>query len=323
MRARTRLSLASLAVAAVLGVSACGPTGDDTQLVTPTAEAVYPQVQTYPQIPVIENIPFTRPDSEPQLLDACFPGDADIDDPSSPPRPAIVVIHGGSWQHGDKSNINWRSVCQWFASEGFVAVSINYRLAPEHVFPAQLDDARDAVSWLRDPAQVARYNIDPDRIGAFGGSAGGNLAALLGVTGSGSLTAGTRVGAVVDFSGPTDIREPIHTTDSYNQDFTVVQLQYVGCSSYVACPTAAAASPITQVDATDPPFFVAHSTEDFIPISQSQDFVSALRDMGVDTTFITVDGTLHSIAMLDDAMRQRVIAFFRTQLDQNAVEVNR
>ena len=137
-------------------------------------------------------------------------------------------------------------------------MSINYRLAPEHVFPAQLDDARDAVSWLRDPAQVTRYNIEPDRIGVFGGSAGGNLAALLGVSGSGSLTEGTRVAAVADFSGPTDIRKPIETTDSYNQDFAVVQLQYVGCESYDGCGAAASASPVTQVDPTDPPFFVAH-----------------------------------------------------------------
>ena len=323
MRARTRLSIATLGVLAVVALCACGPTGDDAERVEPTSLPVYPEVRTYPDIPVIENIPYTTVDGEPQLLDACFPGDADIDDPSSPPRPVVVVIHGGSWMRGDKANINWRSVCQWFASEGFVAVSINYRLVPGATFPAQLDDAKDAVRWLRDPAQVARYNIDPDRIGAFGGSAGGNLAALLGVSGSGSLTADARVAAVAELSGPADLREPIPTTDSYNQDFASVQLAYAGCETFVGCSAAAAASPVTLVDRTDASFFVAHSTEDFIPLSQSRQFVAALRGAGIDTTYIEVEGSLHSIAMLDDAMRARVIAFFRTTLDQNAAELSR
>ena len=101
------------------------------------------------------------------------------------PRAAIVVVHGGSWRRGDKANLNWRAVCQWLATAGYVTVSINYRLAPAWSFPAQLDDVQDAVRWLRDPAVVDRYNIDPDRIGAFGGSAGGNLVSLLGTVGTG------------------------------------------------------------------------------------------------------------------------------------------
>jgi acetyl esterase len=313
---------AALAGISLLAVTACGPTGDQSVRVEPTAQPVYPQVMTYPDIPVIENIPYGTADGEPLLLDACFPGDAAIDDPGSAPRPVIVSIHGGSWMRGDKSNINWRSVCQWFASEGFVAVSVNYRLVPAATFPAQLDDVQDAVDWLRHPAQVVRYNIDPDRIGAFGGSAGGNLAALLGTSGRGDWNEGARVAAVADLSGPVDIRQPIPTTDSYNQDFPAVQLAYLGCPSFDGCATAAAASPITLIDSTDPPFFVAHSIEEFIPFSQSELFVKTLRAAGVDTTFVSVEGTLHSISMLDDDMRQRVIAFFRDRLGQNAVELS-
>jgi acetyl esterase len=305
----------------LLALGACGPTGDDSERIEPEALPVYPQFITYPDIPVIEDIPYGTANGEPLLLDACFPADAAIDDPGSPPRPVIVSIHGGSWQHGDKSNLNWRSVCQWFASEGFVAVSVNYRLAPAHTFPAQLDDVEQAVRWLRDPAQVRRYNIDPANIGAFGGSAGGNLAALLGTSGSGSWGQGARVGAVVDMSGPVDLRERIPTTDSYNQDFGTVVLQYVGCTDFVDCPAAAAASPVTLVDESDPPFFVAHSVDEFIPLSQAEGLVETLRADGVDTTFVTVEGSLHSIAMLDDGMRQRVIAFFRERLGQNAAEL--
>jgi acetyl esterase len=312
---------AALAGALLLAVSACGPTGAQSERIEPTAQPVYPQVITYPNIPVIEDIPYGSADGQPLLLDACFPDDASIDDPGSPPRPVIVSIHGGSWMRGDKSNINWRSVCQWFASEGFVAVSVNYRLVPASTFPAQLDDVQDAVDWLRDPAQVARYNIDPDNIGAFGGSSGGNLAALLGTSGRGEWTVGARVAVVVDLSGPVDIREPIPTTDSYNQDFPAVQLAYLGCASFDGCITAAGASPITLIDSSDPPFFVAHSVDDFIPLSQSERFVETLRAAGVDTTFISLEGSLHSIAMLDDDMRQRVIAFFREKLGQHAIEL--
>ena len=321
MRVSSGVSIAVVVAATALALSACGPTGDDAQLVDPATDPVYPQVQTYPDIPVIENIPYTTTDGEPQYLDACFPADAPIGDPSSVPRPVIVSIHGGSWQHGDKANLNWRSVCQWFASEGFVAVSVNYRLAPSATFPAQLDDVQDAVRWLRDPAQVQRYNIDPARIGAFGGSAGGNLAALLGTSGSGDLTVDARVAAVAELSGPTDIREAIPTTDSYSQDFGLVQLQYVGCASFDECPAAANASPVTLVDDSDPPFFVGHSTEEFIPLSQAQELVETLRGASIPVTFVAVEGTLHSIAMLDDDMRQRIIAFFRTTLQQNAADL--
>jgi acetyl esterase/lipase len=304
----TRPSIALFwGLAALVALTGCG-SADAT--ITPSAQPVYPQLVTDPSIRVIPDLEYATADGQPLLLDACLPEATD----DQQPRAAIVVIHGGSWEHGDKANLSWRSVCQWFASEGYVAVSVNYRLAPTAVFPAQLEDVQAAVAWLRDPFQVARFDIDPDRIGAFGGSAGGNLAALLGTSGSGEWTIGSRVAAVAEFSGPVDIRAAIPTTDSYNRDFGEVQLEYLGCTSFDDCAAADAASPVTQVDPTDPPFFVAHSTEEFIPLSQSQELVATLRGERVDTTFITVDGSLHSIAMLDADMERRVAAFFAAKL---------
>lgn len=309
---RARITGALLAGAALLALPACGPTGDDSERIDPVAQPVYPQVRTYPDIPVLADLVYGP---EPgQVLDGCFPVEGGVGAPASAPRPAIVVIHGGSWQRGDKANLNWRSVCQWLASEGFVAVSVNYRLVPGAVFPAQLDDVQAAVGWLRADAQVRRYNLDPDRIGALGGSAGGNLAAVLGTSGSGDLATGSRVAAVAEFSGPADLREPIPTTDTYDQDLGTVVLHYLGCDGFADCPTAAAASPVTLVDESDPPFFVAHSVEEFIPLSQSDALVATLRAAGIDTDYVTVEGDLHSIAMLDDAMRERVLAFFRRTL---------
>jgi acetyl esterase len=308
-----RTPLVALAVALIATLSACGPTGSDSEVVEPGSLPVYPEVQTYPDIPVVADIPYA---ASGETLDLCLPVASD----ESGPYPAIVVIHGGSWQRGDKSNVTWRSICQWLASEGYVTVSINYRLAPTATFPAQLDDVQDAVRWLRDPDRVDRYDIDPDRIGALGGSAGGNLAALLGTSGTGSLTDGVRVAAVAEFSGPTDLRAAIPTTDSYNQDFGTVVLEYTGCTSFENCPAAAAASPITLVDETDPPFFVAHSIDEFIPLSQADSFVEVLRENSIDTTYVTVEGALHSVAMLDDEMRERVLAFFSASLIGGAAE---
>ena len=312
MRAVTR---PLLALACLLLLSACSPTSTASERVEPTVEPVYPQLQTYPQIPVLEDLVYgTADDGTPLLLDACFPKDADRTDPASDPRATIVVIHGGSWMRGDKANLNWRSICQWFATEGYVAVSVNYRLAPAATFPAQLDDVTRAVEWLREPAQVRRLGIDPDRIAAFGGSAGGNLAALLGTAGVGDWTSGARIRAVVDLSGPTDLRDAIPATDTTGDPFELVQLTYLGCPTLDECPWAADASPVTLVDSSDPPFFIAHSTDEFIPVLQSNALASALREVGVPVTYVTVEGSLHSIAMMDDAMRERILTFLRDTL---------
>ncbi len=311
--------LALLALASLL-LAGCAPTGDDAQRVEPTAQPVYPQISTDPDIPVIQDIPYSTRDEQTQYLDACFPKDEEVVGGTQAPRAAIIVIHGGSWQRGDKANLNWRAVCQWLAGAGYAAVSVNYRLAPQWVFPAQLDDVQDAVRWLREPDTIARYNIDPTRIGAFGGSAGGNLAALLGTASSGDRTTLARVAAVVDLSGPADLATPIVASTGADPDFVQVQLAYLGCAGFDDCDTASRASPATAADETDPPFFVAHSTEEFIPLTQSEGLVTALRDAGVDVEFVTVEGTLHSIAMLDEAMRERILLFFGQALKPDPLD---
>lgn len=310
MRAATR----TLLVLACLALAGCAPLSTASERVEPTVEPVYPQVRTYPEIPVFEDLVYATVDGVPLTLDVCVPRDADRDDPPTEPRAAVLVIHGGSWMRGDKADLVWRSTCQWLATQGYVAASVNYRLAPEYVFPAQLDDVSAAVAWLRDADRVRRFDIDPARIGVFGGSAGGNLAALLGTAGVGDWSSGTRVAAVVDLSGPVDLRHAIAATDPSGDPFEEVQLAYLGCPSLDECPSAADASPVTLVDSSDPPFFVAHSTEEFIPILQANGLVAALRGVGVPVTYVTVEGTLHSAQMLDDAMRERILEFFRSTL---------
>lgn len=317
MRARPSIfaSAGALALAAAV-LTGCGPTGTDSDVVQGQPVAVNPELSTLPDIDVVTDIAYG---SDPaQVLDACLPPPpdqpappqtdapgADLPQPDEPLRAAIVVVHGGSWARGDKADIAWRAVCQWLASAGYVAFSVDYRLAPKHIFPAAFDDVSLAVRWLREPAQVDRFQIDPDRIGAFGGSAGANLVALLGTEGSGSLTTGSRVAAVAELSGPIDLTG-LATTD----DFVPVQLEYLGCPSEEDCPNAVAASPFYQIDPTDPPFFVGHSSAERIPLAQAEIFVAGLRAAGVSVDFVTVEGTLHSIAMLDADLKKRIVEFF-------------
>lgn len=307
----------ALALAAAV-LTGCAPGGTDSDLLTPTVSPVNPELATLPDIAVVADIPYG---SEPlQTLDACLPPrddvaeDASADDqapgpdvqqPDLPLRAAIIVVHGGSWARGDKADIAWRAVCQWLASAGYVALAIDYRLAPTDPYPAAIDDVQAAVGWLREPEQVTRFHIDPDRIGAFGGSAGGNLVALLGTRGSGALTKGSRVAAVADLSGPIDL-----TGLAVTDDFVPVQLAYLGCATEEDCPAAIDASPFYAIDASDPPFFVGHSTVEKIPLAQSEMLVAGLRAAGVPVEFVTVEGALHSIAMLDADLKKRIVDFF-------------
>lgn len=303
-------SRAALA-AALLGVlllGGCAPTGAEVSSeIDGAVRSSNPELATDPTVPTTVDIPYTSADGQSQFLDACTP--PDFDALTEPARPAIVVVHGGSWTRGSKNDIAWRAVCQWLAKSGYPTFAVDYRLAPANPYPAAIDDLASAVTWLREPTQLARFGIDPARIGAFGGSAGGNLAALLGTRGTGALDRGTRVAAVVELSAPVDLSGVAVT-----QDFAPVQLAYLGCRAGSDCPAAAAASADTWVDASDPPFFVAHSTEEMIPLEQARLFVRALRDAGVDTTFVTVSGRLHSIAMLDAGLKQRILDFYARTL---------
>jgi acetyl esterase/lipase len=152
---------------------------------------------------VEENVPYAEAAGSQLHLDIYEPPEK-----SSDLRPAVVLIHGGGWTDFDKSTM--RGMGQFLARAGFVAVSVDYRLfhGTENRWPAQLDDVQRAVRWLR--ASAGKYGVNPDHIGAFGHSAGAQLAAFLGMedTRDNSDAAlakySSRVQAVVDVSGPTD-----------------------------------------------------------------------------------------------------------------------
>lgn len=310
-----RMSVAAITVAIVLVATGCTPTGDPTEEIETGTSLKLPEFNTYPGVRVIANLDYGVDAKKPPLLDVCLPKALPVADPAAvKPRAAVLWIHGGSWARGDKANKSSRGICQWLAGQGFVGISVNYRLAPASVFPVQIDDVRAALTWIREPAQAERFNIDPTLIGAFGGSAGGNLAALLGVHGSGALDEGTRVKAVAELSGPTDLTDEGRFLGGLTPSFEKVQRTYLACKTLADCPHARDASPLYWVDPTDPPFFVANSTNEMIPIQQSEEFVRILRESGIEAEFVSVEGPLHATGMFDSAMRVRVADFFRANL---------
>ena len=268
---RVVVGIIALGIAAIL-ISGCTVPAGSHVIAQAPHPVIRAEVALSKPVRVFDNLQYGRVDGHPLLLDLCAPARAVT--PTVARWPAVVLVHGGSWTHGDKSE--WLAICRWMASDGFVAATIDYRLAPAHVFPAGIHDVETAVRWLKSPAQGVHYAIDPDRIGAFGGSAGGNLVALLGVSGTGPLDRGDRVRAVAELSGPINL-----TSSGLEQrSFYPAELSYLGCASYTRCPQAVAASPVFHVKASDPPFFIAQSTHERIPLVQSQAFVATLRGRG-------------------------------------------
>jgi acetyl esterase/lipase len=267
-------------------------------------------------IVVLQNIPYRKGASRHWKLDLAMPRDT-----QGAPRPAIVVIHGGGWLEGDKSSFASRdhgvpgNIVD-FAALGFVAATINYRLSGEARFPAALEDCKCAVRWLR--AHARDYNLDPDHIGAYGNSAGGHLAMLLGMVGKEARLEGdgpyqdqsSRVQSVVSDSGPIDLADQ-HRRGALRQV----------CAQFMGGPPegerAAAyrrASPADQINPQTPPLLLIYGVEDAqVPVETADRFVLALGRAGVqDVTYVRlarVDHCPYSLIRVS-ALRPVVNEFF-------------
>jgi acetyl esterase/lipase len=226
-----------------------------------------------------------------------------------------MYVHGGGWSKGDKSEGAGALEIDALQQAGFLVVAINYRLAPKYLFPAMIEDVKCAVRYLR--AHADQYNLDPDRIGVYGGSAGGHLVALLGTTDSSAgfdvgeyLDQSSRVQAVVDMFGPTD--------------FTVqFEGGYQNARNVFSDFDAALASPVTYVSADDPPFLILHGNLDqLVPIEQSQILLAALKTAGVPVKLVSVKNAGHgfvsqngkAIDPLRKEITQMVVEFFKENL---------
>jgi acetyl esterase/lipase len=227
-------------------------------------------------------------------MDVYFPQEI-----SAKPMPAAVFIHGGSWMQGDK-NTGLIDHLELLARGYFVA-SLDYRLAPQHTWPAQIEDVKCAIRHLR--ASAATYRIDPTRIGVWGHSAGGHLAAMVGTTDAGAgfdvggyLDQSSRVRAVVDMSGAADLPKFFLPGDQQ-----IMQTVF-GVTS-LDDPILIRASPVTYISKDDPPFLILHGDMDeHLPPSQSQILHDRLQTAGVQSTFVIVKNATHALSPAGTSM---------------------
>lgn len=225
-------------------------------------------------------------------------------------RPGIVIIHGGGFTGGDKGAAREQNIGTNLAEHGYVCVSVNYLLAAEGKpsWPQNLHDCKLAVRFLRINAE--KYHVDPRHIGVIGGSAGGHLAAMLGLTGSEAgldppgphADVSCRVQAVVPMYGPAELRrDTLMLPRKREEDPKLYEL----------------ASPVTHVSADDPPFLVLHGTADkTVPYEQSEILAAALKKGGVPAELVLVEGAPHTFHLQPKQrdLRPLVIGFFDKHL---------
>lgn len=220
-----------------------------------------------------------------QQMDVYYP-------PSGGPWPVFLYVHGGSWMEGDKAEgEGWRGLNE----QGFLVVSLNYRMAPIDKFPAMIEDLKCAVRFLR--AHAADYNLNPEEIAALGASAGGHLVALMGVA---DESAGWDTGHYSDQSSRIQAVIPIAGFFDFSKEIS----GGVGTPIYSAfgglpgtdSPKLVAASPVTYITQDDPPFLLFHGTRDNIaPPEQSTLMDEQLRAAGVPSTLVVVEGGDHGL----------------------------
>jgi acetyl esterase/lipase len=228
------------------------------------------------------------------------------------PRPVLIFIHGGGWRKGKKEDYLLYLIS--FAQKGYVTASISYRLLPDALYPAAVEDVKCAVRWIRSHARD--YHIDPDKIAVIGGSAGGHLAMMIGYSSDVPALDGqcpadsvsSRVQAVVDLYGPVDLtteyaRTHKTTLSFFGQPYDVIpQLYKQG-------------SPTTYISADDPPTLIFHgSIDELVPVSQSDSLKKRLDRVGVPNEYHRLTWWPHTMDLakpVNDYCQYYMTAFFK------------
>lgn len=251
-----------------------------------------------------QDLPVGEIDGTALTINIAFPSQ-----PTKDLRPVILMIHGGGFVSGDKNSKNKQIIK--FAQRGYVAASAMYRFAPEYKFPAQIEDIQLAVRYLK--ANSVRYGIDPEKIILSGSSAGSYLAMMVGVTGNSDVFSkhglyqefDSRVRAVAAQSAP--IAD--FTLDKYRKTKTVERL--LNTTSQNNIEALKAMSPVTYLDAEDPPFFLSHGDSDpVVSVDMSREFVQALEKINHKYEYHEIRGGTHSLSKSAPVQAKKVFSAF-------------
>lgn len=279
------------------------------------------QAQENP-IEVTKNVEYGKVGEVPLLLDVYK------NKLSASRRPGIVFIHGGAWQSGSKDKPP--QVVSDLAKAGFVSFSINYRLIPQAAWPAQINDCKAAIRWIR--LHASEFGVEENKIGVWGVSAGGHLAALLGTSAGvweleglpdSARAPSSAVQAVVDCFGPTDLVRLVTLRKERMQAGVRVddplrtglhpEEKLLGGTILTKQDVAKQANPITYVSKEDPPFLIIHGEEDVTVFPEQSILLDdALRKAGVPSTLRIIPGMGH--ALKDKAVSESIVDFFTRTL---------
>ena len=214
------------------------------------------------------------------------------------PMPAVLLIHGGGWAGG--SHLGYYA--PWLVEKGYFTAAIEYRLSGDAKWPAQIEDCKLAVRWLR--ANAAKFHVNPDRIGVMGHSAGGHLVACLGTLGDVKELEGkggydgvsSRVQAVVDQCGPADFTPDAGPAVGTNRTDHPGLIKLFGGTYAEKTDAWRQASPALHASADAPPFLIVHGENDkLVPIAQSERLAAALKKAGTSVELLRVKNAGHGL----------------------------
>jgi len=259
---------------------------------------------------VEKGIEYANPDDQHLQLNLARPKTGDG------PFPAIVCIHGGGFRAGKRESYDGLIVR--LAEQGYVAITVTYRLAPKYQFPAAVHDTKAAVRWVR--ANAAKYKIDPSRIGTTGGSAGGHLAQFLGVTAgvkefegdAGNPGESSAVACVVNVYGPSDF------TKSYGKSVDAAEVLplFLGGNLEKARKLHLKASPLYWVTPVAAPTLCIHGTLDkYVAHEQAVWLVDKMNAAGAEAELLTLEGAGHGFKGKDaETADKALMAYFNKKL---------